>query len=71
MLLTMREKNKIEVIQGVMDERIKVDEAGSVLNRSVRQIYLMFKMLREKGLEGAYSREQGEKESPQDQRGDS
>lgn len=52
MLLTMREKNKIEVIQAVMDGRFKVEEGGRVLNRSVRQIFRMLKSLREKGLEG-------------------
>ena len=52
MLLTMIEKNKIEVVQLVMDGKIEVDEAGRVLNRSVRQIYRMLKRLRGKGLEG-------------------
>lgn len=52
MLLTMKEKNRIEVVQGVMDGRILVDEAGRVLNRSVRQIYRMLKRLRERGLAG-------------------
>lgn len=52
MLLTMKEKNRIEVIQGVMDGRIEVEAARRVLNRSVRQIYRMLKSLREKGLEG-------------------
>ena len=52
MLLTMREKNKIEVMQHVMDGTLEVDKAGRVLNRSVRQIYRMLKSLRGKGLEG-------------------
>lgn len=52
MLLTMREKNRIEVVQGVMDGRIEVGEAGRVLNRSMRQIYRLLKRLREQGLEG-------------------
>ena len=52
MLLTMKEKNKIEVIQEVMGGRIEVEEGGRVLNRSVRQIYRMLKNLREKGLKG-------------------
>lgn len=52
MLLTMREKNKIEVVQAVMDGRLKVEEGGRVLNRSVRQVFRMLKSLREKGLEG-------------------
>lgn len=52
MLLTMKEKNRIEVIQGVMDGRMGVEDARRVLNRSVRQMYRMVKKLRERGLEG-------------------
>lgn len=52
MLLTMKEKNRIEVMQSLMDGRIHVDEAGRVLNRSVRQVFRMLKRLREGGLEG-------------------
>ena len=51
-LLTMKEKNKIEVISHVMDGMIDVEEGGRVLNRSVRQIYRMLKKLRDEGLEG-------------------
>lgn len=61
MLLTMKEKNKIEVVQGVMDERIEVNDAGRVLNRSVRQVYRMLKKLREKGLEGLIHGNKGKK----------
>ena len=63
MLLTMREKNKIEVIQRVMDGRMLIDEAGRVLNRSVRQVYRMLKRLREKGLEGLIHGNKGRKSS--------
>ena len=52
MLLTMKEKNRIEVMQGVMDGRILVSEAGRVLDRSVRQVYRMLGRLRERGLVG-------------------
>ena len=48
----MKEKNRIEVVQGVMDGRILVGEAGMVLDRSVRQIYRMLGRLREAGLSG-------------------
>ena len=61
MTLTMKEQNKIEVIQGVMDGRIKVEEGGRVLNRSVRQIFRMLKRLREKGLEGLQHGNKGKK----------
>lgn len=52
MLLTMKEKKTIEVIEAVMDGRVGVEAGGKVLSRSVRQIYRMLKSLREKGLEG-------------------
>lgn len=52
MLLTMEEKRKMEVIQAVMDDRLQIEEAGIVLDRSERQIYRMLKCLREEGLPG-------------------
>lgn len=61
MILTMKEKNRIEAIQWVMDGKIAVDEAGRVLNRSVRQIYRMLGGLREKGLEGLIHGNRGKK----------
>ena len=63
MLLTMKEKNRIEVVQAVLDGRMRVDEAGRVLNRSVRQMFRMMKGLREKGLEGLVHGNKG-KRSP-------
>lgn len=61
MLLTMEDKNKIEAVQLVMDGKIEVNEAGRVLNRSVRQIYRMLKKLRVKGLEGLVHGNKGKK----------
>lgn len=61
MLLTMKEKNKIEVVQGVMGGRIEVNDAGRVLNRSVRQVYRMLKKLRDDGLEGLIHGNKGKK----------
>lgn len=63
MLLTMGEQNKIEVIQAVMAGRIEVNDAGRVLNRSVRQIYRMLRKLRGDGLEGLIHGNKG-KQSP-------
>lgn len=63
MLLTMEEKKKIEVVQWVMDGRLEVEEAGRVLDRSIRQIYRMLKRLREKGLQGLIHGNKG-KRSP-------
>jgi transposase len=59
MLLTMKDSNKIEAIQAVMDGKILVDEAGRVLNRSVRQIYRMLRRLREEGLQGMIHKNRG------------
>lgn len=59
MLLTMREQRKIEVIQGVMDKRITVEEGGRVLGRSVRTIFRMLKRLRENGLKGLFHGSRG------------
>lgn len=61
MLLTMKEKNKTEAIQLVMDGTIEVNEAGRVLNRSMRQIYRMLKRLREIGLKGLRHGNKGKK----------
>ena len=63
MLLTMKEKNKIEVIEALMDGRIEVNDAGRVLNRSVRQVYRILRKSREKGLEGLIHGNKG-KRSP-------
>jgi transposase len=61
MLLTMKEKNKIEVIQAVMDGRVGVSEAGRVLRKTERTIYRMLKRLREEGLEGLIHGNRGRK----------
>lgn len=63
MLLTMKDKNQIEVIEAVMDGRILVDEAGRVLKRSVRQIYRMLERRRKEGLVGMIHKNRG-KTSP-------
>jgi len=43
MQLTMKEKQRIEVIMAVMDGRVEVREAGEVLERSDRTIFRMVK----------------------------
>lgn len=63
MLLTMKEKTRIEAIEAVMGGRIEVADAKLVLNRSVRQVYRMLKRLREKGLAGLIHGNKG-KRSP-------
>ena len=52
MLLTMREKTRIEAVQAVMDGRLSVAEAAHVLNLSERQVYRSLAAAREKGLTG-------------------
>lgn len=61
MLLTMKEKNKIEVIGALMDGRVEVNDVGRILNRSVRQVYRMLKKRRENGLEGLIHGNKGKK----------
>ncbi|MEI6135703.1 MAG: ISNCY family transposase [Desulfomonile sp.] len=63
MILTMNEKNRIEAVQGVMDGKIGINEAGKVLDRSVRQVFRMLKSLREEGLEGLIHKNKGKKSS--------
>lgn len=50
--LTMKEKTKLEVIQGVMDDRLVVTEAAKILERTVRSIYRALAKVRLKGVEG-------------------
>ena len=52
MLLTMREKTRIETVQAVMDGRLTVAEAAQVLNLSQRQLYRCLAAAREEGLTG-------------------
>ena len=52
MLLTMKEKTRIEAVQAVMDGRLMVSEAAHVLNLSERQLYRALAAAREEGLAG-------------------
>src|SRR4051794_2459738 len=52
MLLTMREKTRIEAVQAVMDGRLTVAEVATVLNLSERQLYRLLAAAREQGLTG-------------------
>lgn len=61
MILTMEEKNKIEVVQQVMDGRIRIEDGARVLERSVRQVFRLLKRLRDKGLEGLIHGNKGRK----------
>lgn len=50
--LTMKEKTKLEVIQGVMDGRLGIADAAGVLGRTIRSIYRILARVRLKGIEG-------------------
>jgi DeoR/GlpR family transcriptional regulator of sugar metabolism len=52
MLLTMREKTRIEAVQAVMDGRLTVAEAATALKLSERQVYRSLAAARERGLAG-------------------
>lgn len=52
MLLTMREKTRIEAVQAVMDGRLTVAEAAQVLNLSQRQLYRALAAARSRGSPG-------------------
>lgn len=52
MLLTMKEKTRIEAVQAVMDGRLDVAQAACVLNLSERQVYRALASAREQGLAG-------------------
>jgi transposase len=52
MLLTMREKTRIEAVQAVMDGRLTVAEAATALNLSERQVYRSLAAARQRGLAG-------------------
>jgi transposase len=52
MLLTMREKTRIEAVQAVMDGRLTVAEAAIALKLSERQVYRALAAARDEGLVG-------------------
>jgi len=51
-LLTMREINRLRVLQGYMDGKMLLEEAARILKRSLRSVYRMLARVREKGPEG-------------------
>jgi len=52
MLLTMKEQQRIEVIQALMDSRLSVTQAAQVLGRSERQVWRLLGCARADGLPG-------------------
>jgi len=57
--LTMEEKRRIEVIQGIMDGKLMVNEASRVLGRSERQVYRILARVRKAGVEGVLHQNRG------------
>ena len=51
MLLTMKEVNRLRVVQGYMDGKILIEEAARILKRSLRSVYRMVAKIRKKGPE--------------------
>jgi transposase len=51
-LLKMKEVNRLRVLQGYMDGKVLIEEAGRILKRSVRSVYRMVAKVRGKGPEG-------------------
>ena len=59
MLLTMKDKNRIEVIMAVMDGKIDVKDAVRILNRCERQVYRMLASVRQEGIKGLIHKNRG------------
>ena len=52
MLLTMKEVNRLRVLQGYMDGKMLIGEAARILERSLRSVYRMLAKVRKRGPEG-------------------
>ena len=52
MLLTMKEVNRLRVLEGYLGGKILVEEAARILKRHPRSVYRMLRKVREKGPEG-------------------
>ncbi len=52
MLLTMKEVNRLKVLQGYMDGTIDIEQAANILKRRPRSVYRMVEKVREKGPAG-------------------
>ncbi len=52
MLLTMKEVNRLRVLQGYMDGKMFIEETARILKRSLRSVYRMLAKVRKRGPEG-------------------
>ncbi|MCL5878351.1 MAG: ISNCY family transposase [Deltaproteobacteria bacterium] len=59
MILTMKDKQRANVIAAVMDNKLEVEAAGRILKRSVRQIFRMLRRMRKEGIEGLIHKNRG------------
>jgi len=48
-LLTMKEMNRLRVLQGYMDGKVVIEEAARILKRSLRSVYRMLAKVRKRG----------------------
>lgn len=63
MELTMKDKQRIEVVQAVLAQKITVENAAKILSRSERQIFRLKQRLLEEGLSGLIHKNRG-RQSP-------
>ena len=59
--MSSKEISRLEVMQKIIDKRMRQKEAGEILNISVRQIKRLLKAYREKGAAGLISKHRGGK----------
>jgi hypothetical protein len=51
-LLTMKEVNRLRVLQGYRDGKMFIEETARILKRSLRSVYRMLAKVRKRGPEG-------------------
>ncbi len=59
MILTMKDKQRANIISAVMDGKLDVKDAGRILGKSVRQIFRLLRRMREEGIEGLIHKNRG------------
>jgi transposase len=59
MELTMKDQQRIEVVQAVLFQKVTIEEAAIVLKRSIRQVFRLKRKLKEEGLPGLVHRNRG------------
>lgn len=59
MELTMRDRQRIEVVQAVMAQKITIEDAAKILSRSERQVFRLKQRLLEEGLSGLIHKNRG------------